>query len=338
MEAAGKALIEIRDRKLYRAEFRTFTLVGSSPNRELHSKLTRIIEYHVRRTPRAFTLIELLVVIAITAILASLLLPAFSHAKFNAQNTVCKSNLRQLSLALATYLPNYEAYPPALTANSATGPRSFSSPQPLQWLHLLDIPRPVNTTRVTVPGGRVVDVSYLGGVFRCPLDRGVNGTGQDVQTGATDDFLQPTWSSYGYNIWGIGLWSDGLGLGGIAPASTTPGTVLMPTQATREASVRSPADMLAMADGFTRSTNPEWDGAKTQLTIGPRSMGNHGLLVSAVPYKKQTSFKTHRGRFNRVYCDGHIEFEDFNQAYFPSDDYLRRWNNDNEPHPEHLAY
>ena len=58
-----------------------------------------------------FTLIELLAVIAIIAILAALLFPTLSKAKESAKATVCRSNLKQLGLALKIYEDDYSAYP-----------------------------------------------------------------------------------------------------------------------------------------------------------------------------------------------------------------------------------
>lgn len=65
-----------------------------------------------KRWRTAFTLIELLVVIAIIAILAAMLLPALAKAKQKAHQAVCKSNLKQIGLAIQLYINDHDNYLP----------------------------------------------------------------------------------------------------------------------------------------------------------------------------------------------------------------------------------
>ncbi|MCP5520349.1 MAG: type II secretion system protein [Verrucomicrobiales bacterium] len=123
----------------------------------------------------AFTLIELLVVIAIIAILAGMLLPALSKAKDKGQMAVCRSNLKQLSLAMIMYTGDFEdTFPGTASQNSY-------APMVEDWIFWNLIPRQGNDT--TKPPSYYTNVEhsaiapYIGqfnpNLFRCPGDRDV---------------------------------------------------------------------------------------------------------------------------------------------------------------------
>lgn len=67
-----------------------------------------------------FTLIELLVVIAIIAVLIALLLPAVQQAREAARRTQCKSNMKQIALALHNYESTHGRFPIGVLGASGT--------------------------------------------------------------------------------------------------------------------------------------------------------------------------------------------------------------------------
>ena len=74
---------------------------------------------------RGFTLIELLVVMVIIALLVGLLLPALGRARDEARKTQCRSNLRQIGLAMNMYCNDNQGFTPAAYGFAATNSRGL---------------------------------------------------------------------------------------------------------------------------------------------------------------------------------------------------------------------
>lgn len=68
----------------------------------------------MKYAPRAFTLIEILTVLGILSILIAVLLPVFFQVLAKSHTASCASNLRQVNIALASYVSDNDGYFPVI--------------------------------------------------------------------------------------------------------------------------------------------------------------------------------------------------------------------------------
>jgi prepilin-type N-terminal cleavage/methylation domain-containing protein/prepilin-type processing-associated H-X9-DG protein len=134
---------------------------------------------HKSSREAGFTLVELLVVIGIIALLISILLPSLSKARRSANSLKCQSNMRQIGLALLTYISDNKGR--MIVANIDTVGSSGRTVNYLDgwgWANEL-----VHQKYISAPnsyiGTPVQTVIPTNTPFRCPegIDPGVGFTG-----------------------------------------------------------------------------------------------------------------------------------------------------------------
>ena len=114
------------------------------------------------RKRNGFTLIELLVVVAIIALLVSILIPALSEARDQAEKVVCLSNESQMALAVYNYISAYDGYFPYLPGEYVAV--NWGPGQPTSVWDAYQ--------NITDPGSVIAKIAAVSGtytkVYRCP--------------------------------------------------------------------------------------------------------------------------------------------------------------------------
>jgi prepilin-type N-terminal cleavage/methylation domain-containing protein/prepilin-type processing-associated H-X9-DG protein len=255
------------------------------------------------RRHRAFSLVELLVVVAIIGILASLLLPALSRARQSASGAECRNNLRTLGLALRMYTDESHQYPitwgaTLLGVNSEWGVLAMSD-----WKDTL-------VPHVRVQGENFTRKAATMRTLRCPLVL-------RKEDGARAN------SQYAYNASGTARFQDpiNLGLGGYKR-----GNMILPTA---ESQVRAPSNMIAIGDVSPGDTMELPPGFPLR-----RIFGGSGRFDVCSTNRMLWPGSPHGGAANLLFIDGHVESGRQTNWVAATDIARRRWNNDNQPHPE----
>jgi prepilin-type N-terminal cleavage/methylation domain-containing protein len=81
---------------------------------------------------RAFTLLEVLTVIVVIAILSTMVIGSYVSIRDKARRSACENNLRNLHVAMDSYLSDNDGIWPQVPANDLKDPN-----YPLQWISVL---------------------------------------------------------------------------------------------------------------------------------------------------------------------------------------------------------
>ncbi len=238
-----------------------------------------------RHKPSAgFTVIELLVVIAIISILSAILYPVFNQAREKARSIACASNLRQLGLAYAQYITDFDETTPSMNEGVMPGGLDGSGIVPKWYIPLEAY---ISSQRVLICPDRTTTFNTQS-----------NGAG--VSLGPDPNKCYDNWNAtgvcfgYGYND---GIVSD-TGYGLIQSYLSTP----VKERAGRNISqIASSSSTFAFGDTYDR---PGYSVASDNI-------------VSTLPNFTSSTKLRHEQRLNMAYVDGHVKSIRFVTAEYP---------------------
>ena len=282
----------------------------------------------------AFTLIELLVVLAILAILAALLMAGLNRATVAADSATCRNNLRQIAMGMHLYVQQGGTYP-----EGAWWPRELPP--------FVGAPWPEGTSSWTFVRGTGYMTNYVDApksVYCCPGYRRLRGV--SYLSWNRLGIAALTYGSYAYNSYG---WADAWGrLGPVPPELWSQGLggilstpLVWPhihsDRPTPENRVVCPSDMIAFGDApllFTIDPSGQrWPNNPFGRVNFDTAFFYDFPSFYQDPAILRLTAQRHKGRWNVVFCDAHVENLRTRDIFdFSNPNVARRWNSDDQPH------
>jgi prepilin-type N-terminal cleavage/methylation domain-containing protein len=265
---------------------------------------------------RGFTLIELLVVIAIIAVLIALLLPAVQQAREAARRTQCRTNMKQVALAVHTFHDKAGFLPPLRIGFDANGVDYGGQTWAFLLLPFLDegaataVPDTASWQNTSYPISSYGVKSSVQKVYTCPTRRSpmrqtipafssANASGAVGLPGGTTD--------YAANCGGLAMYNGNASVGGsqTGVAGFTP----------RGDGMFVPANVLSVTSG---TSNADWnfrwagrismsnvtDGASSTILFGEKAVGTNGIGNGGTATAAPVTLSTSAGYLNNYTIPG----------------------------------
>lgn len=146
---------------------------GLTSSAELRHERSLCLHLAARRS--AFTLIDILISISIVGILLGLLLPSLTNVNETARRIACRSNIRQIGVALSMYASASRGELPSSVFRTIRGvPGTNDSPQNMLTLRIQPEDKPNEDWNPWDGLGLLASAEYLnaGKIFYCPSHKG----------------------------------------------------------------------------------------------------------------------------------------------------------------------
>lgn len=271
-----------------------------------------------------------------------MLLATLARAKEQAYTTQCRSNLRQLSLALTIYAQEQGGYPAMESFVTNLYPYLLASWPVDNYDGPDGGPDGEAAGPVAGPGSHGADLGPRYAVYGCPSYVRVGGMFWGQPAGLPPYPGEWLCGSYSYNDTGMATWTQADAFGGSVPDGlddTTGFAYYFRGSTVREAKVLVPSDMIALVEAqfepYYRVPTGRFDLSRLIGTFGYQTLYAQllGQPIQGPPDPMVSAYQhRHVGKWNVTFCDGHVEsLAPLALWDLGKPSVARRWNRDHLP-------